>query len=371
MASGLSGQDMRHRYAGKTMKGSFFSDTLEELFKGSPIRHIHPTDRIVVFSDLHLGDGGESDDFRRNADLCTRVLTEYYLERNYILVLNGDIEDLQKFSMKKIERRWGALFELFSSFNERTELFKIVGNHDIHLISRKEHVLPLEPFLSLRLNVRGNTIFIFHGHQASLFYQRFNYIDGFLLRYFAQPMGIMYYSVAQDSAKRFKVEKRVYDFSTKQKILSIIGHTHRPLFESFSKIDSTKFKIEQLCRSFINARDGEKKSIERDIKFYRFELQAIYEKGIKNGSRSSLYNSNLLVPCLFNSGCAIGKRGITAIEIEDNKIALVYWFDRAREEKHFSHNEQPIEQLGRSSYYRMVLKRDCLSYIFTRINLLT
>jgi UDP-2,3-diacylglucosamine pyrophosphatase LpxH len=320
---------------------------------------------------MHLGGGGESDDFLRNADLCTRVLRDHYLNSGYCLVLNGDIEDLQKFSMKRIERRWREIFELFSAFNEQTGLFKIVGNHDIHLISRKEYPFPLKLLRSLRLRFRKNTIFIFHGHQASLFYERFNYLDGFFLRYFAQPMGIMNYSVSHDSAKRFRVEKRVYDFSAKRKILSIIGHTHRPLFESLSKIDSIKFKIEQLCRSFIDARDGERRSIERDIVFYRNELQAIYDRGMKNGSRSSLYNSNLLVPCLFNSGCTIGKRGITAIEIENNMISLVYWFDRSRGEKHFSHNELPIEQLGQSGYYRMVLKRDCLNYIFTRINLLT
>jgi UDP-2,3-diacylglucosamine pyrophosphatase LpxH len=320
---------------------------------------------------MHLGGGGESDDFLRNADLCTRVLRDFYLQKEFILILNGDIEDLQKFSRKKIEGRWGEMYELFSSFKSKTELFRVVGNHDIHLLSKRDYPAIQRPLRSLRLDFMGNRIFIFHGHQASLFYEKFNYIDGFFLRYFAQPFGIMNYSVSHDSAKRFKVEKRVYNFSAERKILSIIGHTHRPLFESLSKIDSIKFKIEQLCRSFINAHDGEKKNIARDIRFYKHELQAVYDKGMKNGSRSSLYNSNLLVPCLFNSGCTVGKRGITAIEVEDSSIALVYWFDRAREEKHFSHNEMPIERFGKSNYYRMVLKRDCLDYIFTRINLLT
>jgi UDP-2,3-diacylglucosamine pyrophosphatase LpxH len=285
--------------------------------------------------------------------------------------LNGDIEDLQKFSRRKILNRWGEMYELFSSFDRETALYRVVGNHDIHLLSGREHHAAQKPLRSLRLNFMGNSMFIFHGHQASLFYEKFNYIDGFFLRYFAQPFGIMNYSVSHDSAKRFKVERRVYDFSAARKILSIIGHTHRPLFESFSKIDSIKFKIEQLCRSYIDAQNGEKKSIERDIMFYRSELQAVYDKDMKNGSRSSLYNSNLLVPCLFNSGCTVGKRGITAIEIKNSVISLVYWFDRDREKKHFSHNELPIEELDKSNYYRMVLKSDCLNYIFTRINLLT
>ena len=47
---------------------------------------------------------------------------------------------------------------------------------------------------------------------------------------------------------------------------------------------------------------------------------------------------------------AVGKRGITAIEIENNTISLLYWFDREGEKKHFSHNELPIQELENSNY---------------------
>jgi UDP-2,3-diacylglucosamine pyrophosphatase LpxH len=353
------------------MNDRFFTSILEELFESSPIRMLQAEDKLVIFSDMHLGGGSEADDFLRNADICSRVLREHYLKNGFTLVLNGDIEDLQKYSRKKIIGRWGEMYELFHAFDAQTALFRVVGNHDIHLLSGRDYAAAPKPLRGLRLDFMGNSIFIFHGHQASLFHEKFNYIDGFFLRYFAQPFGIMNYSVSHDSVKRFKVERRVYDFSAARKILSIIGHTHRPLFESLSKIDSIKFRIEQLCRSYIDAQNGVKERIARDIRFYRQELQAVYDKDMKNGSRSSLYNSNLLVPCLFNSGCTVGKRGITAIEIENSTIRLVYWFDREREKKHFSHTGLSIEQLENSNYYRMVLKSDCLNYIFTRINLLT
>jgi hypothetical protein len=42
----------------------------------------------------------------------------------------------------------------------------------------------------------------------------------------------------------------VYGFSSRRKIVSIIGHIHRPLFESLSKIDTLKYRIEQLCRHY-------------------------------------------------------------------------------------------------------------------------
>jgi hypothetical protein len=97
------------------------------------------------------------------------------------------------------------------------------------------------------------------------------------------------------------------------------------------------------------------------------------------------------VPCLFNSGCAVGKRGFTALEIEDERIALVHWFDRRRSDRHLrrapgptgvfgvsdvgleetpDRSPLPPEQLGDSDFFRLVLNRDSLDYIFTRIRLL-
>jgi hypothetical protein len=67
----------------------------------------------------------------------------------------------------------------------------------------------------------------------------------------------------------------------------------------------------------------------------------------------------------------IGKTGMTAIEITDKTIALVHWFDKKKSEKHFSHNEQILERLSTSDYYKLTLKKDYLDYIFTRIKLLT
>lgn len=48
----------------------------------------------------------------------------------------------------------------------------------------------------------------------------------------------------------------------------------------------------------------------------------------KNGKISMLdFYTFFNIPCLFNSGCVIGKRGVTAPEIEEVNIRLVHWFD--------------------------------------------
>jgi hypothetical protein len=86
--------------------------------------------------------------------------------------------------------------------------------------------------------------------------------------------------------------------------------------------------------------------------------------------QESLYNEGPLVPCLFNSGCGVGKRGMTALEIDRGSINLVHWFDRNITNKYFSFNGYSPERLDETSFYRVKLKTDELRYIFSRINLL-
>jgi hypothetical protein len=74
---------------------------------------------------------------------------------------------------------------------------------------------------------------------------------------------------------------------------------------------------------------------------------------------------------LFNSGCGIGRHGITAIEIVQGRAALIYWFDRRKSAKYFESEGYQPQQLGDSDYFRVILKDEDLDYIFTRINLLS
>ncbi len=351
------------------MKKATLLRNLQELFQNAPVHPLGEHDRVVVFSDLHIGNGTERDDFRRNAGLFRHILRTYYTEGGYTLILNGDIEELHRFSPRKVQAAWPAVFEQFRDLARGGRLFKIVGNHDDELLAWQNtgftRSLP-----AIRLQQGENTILIFHGHQASSLFTRYNDLIGFLLRFVVSPLGIKNYSVSHNSMKKYRTEKLVYRFSSANKLLSIIGHTHRPLFESLSKVDSIKFRIEHLCRAYTTAKAAQRADIEREITLYKNELAEIYAKSRKNGTRSSLYNSNLVVPCVFNSGSGVGKRGITAIEIQGDTIKLVHWFDVRKSSKPLAFNEYAPRRLGESTYYRSVLKQDSLHYIFNRINLL-
>ena len=134
-------------------------------------------------------------------------------------------------------------------------------------------------------------------------------------------------------------------------------------------MDFLNYRIEELCRAYPSA-DGDKRTaIKQKIAALKTQLDACYKRGKKIGLRSGRYN-NITIPSIFNSGCTIGKRGITALEIEGNKIRLVYWYNGKQSRKFISDRDnQPVE-LGTTGFSRVILNEDSLDYVFSRIHLL-
>lgn len=346
-------------------------EKLEALYREAPVYALKKSDRIVIFSDLHVGDGRRGDDFLENGPFFQYILERYYLKKNFSLILNGDIEELYRYSLREILNGWPGLYKLFAQFNERDALIKIYGNHDFELRRVTRFPFPIQPLEACRLRLKDYNIFLCHGHQGSFFMSHMHAVSRFFLRFFAKPLGIKNWAVAHDSNKKFKTEQHIYGYAKRKKIMAVIGHTHRPLFESLSKIDNLKFTIENLCRRYMEAGKKERRVIKRRIRHLEEDLEFHMSENRKLASRASLYNEGELFPCLFNSGCAIGKRGITAIEIQDGTVALVHWFDRKRSRKYLKEEGVQPKRLNKSDYYRVVLKVDELDYIFTRIKLLT
>lgn len=324
-------------------------------------------DKWVIFSDVHMGDGGSSDDFKPNSAMFTNALSDYYLQNNFGLILNGDIEELLRFPLTKIRQRWADVYALFDAFRARNQLIKIAGNHDLELLVNKELQPEYDVKEAVRFQFGEDHLNIFHGHQASKSFQEQSELVGFTLKYFANPLRIKNYSVAHNSLKQYKIEKRVYGYSAFHKAVSVIGHTHRPLFESMHKVERLKFKIEQLCREYATSEPTEE--ILESIKTLKKELKKYARRGL-NPFTNYVYNSVFHIPCLFNSGCVIGKRGMTGLEISEGKIRLIHWFDKNTSKKYLQHSGYQPEQLGDSDYYRMVINEESLHYIFTRIKFL-
>ncbi len=343
---------------------------LNKLFEASPTIELSSKNKWVIFSDLHMGDGGSTDDFKRNSKLFGTVLKYRYLNEDYSLILNGDIEELQRFQVEKIVGKWKEIYALFDAFNRKDSFFKTIGNHDLELKLMKNLPFDYAHYESLKLKFGKDHLFVFHGHQASKKYQEHNELIGFTLKYFANPLGIKSYSVSHSSQKQYKIEKQVYGFSAFQKVVSIIGHTHRPLFESLHKVERLKFNIEQLCRDHVNAREEDQDSIKQEIKAQKKELKKHYRQNKGHSFQNYVYNTLFHIPCVFNSGCVVGKHGMTCLEIEGDQIRLVHWFDKNISKKYLKKGYH-AERLGDSDFYRMVINEESLHYVFTRIKFLS
>ena len=171
-------------------------ESLRRLAATVPERSLAGGDRILIVSDLHLGNGGSRDDFRRNATLFEAALRQYYLPAGFLLVLNGDIEELQRFPLPEVRRAWSRTFDLFAEFRRGAGLYKIYGNHD-YVLSLRDDPFPAEQLLEGLCLRRGEqALFVFHGHQASLFQERFMSLSALALRYVATPLGFRSYSTS-------------------------------------------------------------------------------------------------------------------------------------------------------------------------------
>jgi predicted phosphodiesterase len=302
--------------------------------------------------------------------MLTCVLEEYYFKKGWILVLNGDIEELQKYSIDYIREKWAGLYRVFNLFERENRLFKIVGNHDEQLLLKKHGSYPYNLYTAIKINTGIVSAFVFHGHQLSEIYARLNRQMGLLIRYILKPFGIRNITSARSPYKRFNIEKKADAFSLKNNCLSIIGHTHRPLFESLGRFDYIKFELERLCRDYPASVGEERSRIENEVIALRKELGKLKRKERRDVFNQSLYGDELPVPCLFNSGCTLGKKGMNAIEITQEDIALVYWFTEGKSKKFVTRGGYETEGIPGKPYYRAVLNHNRLDYIFAKIKLL-
>ncbi len=141
-----------------------------------------------------------------------------------------------------------------------------------------------------------------------------------------------------------------------------------------SRIERLKYEIENLCRVYVESSEKIRQKISEEIETKKSKLTKYTAKELLDERKkdAAIYNEAALqVPCLFNSGCVIGKRGITAIEILEGKISLVHWFDDKMERKYIHLNGSKPKQIGKEKLYKMRLNSESLSYIFGRISLLS
>lgn len=350
------------------MKFKEFLASYSSLLASAPKEELKDDARYVFLSDLHMGDGGSRDDLAPNRGLVQNMLSRYYLGNGYTLVLNGDVEDLSKFRYTDIRKAWASLYSIFDEFASEGRLRKIVGNHDLGLLMIKDYPYSLSHGFVLE---RGrDRLFVFHGHQASRFFTKHDYLSDFIVRYLAKPLAIKNSSVDDDKQRRFKTERRIYRASRNLGVVAVTGHTHRPLFESLSKYDSLRWAIEGLVAEYPLADGSRKKSIADMVAMYRNELAHLGKRELAFDLSRSLYDrGSLLVPCLFNSGCATGKHGATAIEYRNGDLQLVQWTGKRGPKPYVELEALGRDRIDGTSYARYLLRSSPAAHVFARLEL--
>ena len=127
---------------------------MQQLCEKTEELNLSDDDRIVIFSDLHVGDRKSLDDFKGNSEILKTVLNEYYFKKGYTLILNGDVEELHRYSLHEIRKQWTDLYSIFDRFFDQGRLYKLFGNHDSKLFSLFEAQLRYPLYESLKLKYK-------------------------------------------------------------------------------------------------------------------------------------------------------------------------------------------------------------------------
>ena len=212
-------------------------ERMDSLYNQARPVSIDSDSKFVIFSDLHVGNRRSRDDFRINSEMFMEILKKKYYPQGFTLILNGDVEELLRVPLKRIQGKWPDLYNTFELFHKEGRLIKTYGNHDIDLSIQKNTGINGDIVEAVKLEYEKDSILVFHGHQASPYRGWVNILIGILLKFIAHPLWIKNFSLSHDNTRIHRTERRVYEYAKKKKIIAIIGHTHRPIFESLSEID--------------------------------------------------------------------------------------------------------------------------------------
>jgi predicted phosphodiesterase len=338
-------------------------------------------DKYVIFSDQHIG----MKEFDDNKQLYLKAL-DYYYQRGFKLIVIGDFEELHRFGIRALKNKYGSdLYAKENKFLQQGRYHRMFGNHDIDWRAPRRvgkdlsDILPnLKIVEGIKFKWNGNFIFLTHGHQGDFINDTLGKVGRWFLRWVAHPLGFSSFTTpAKNYIKRRKDETEYYNWAKSRKIIFIAGHTHRPMFESLTKIDRLRIEIENKVREYIAEKDPDKKrNLEKEIKSKRKELLRVRELEGEKEKWPRLEQTELLIPCYFNDGSCLHRNGITCIELGEEKIRLIFLYDKSKRENRKKHlRGLPTSKLGtgnpESHYMHQVLEDEELEYVFARIQLLS
>jgi UDP-2,3-diacylglucosamine pyrophosphatase LpxH len=292
--------------------------------------------KFALLSDLHLGNGGEADDFYDNREALLNAL-EHYLYKGFTLILLGDVEELWQFDLEVIEEAYSnSIYAKMREFGDE-RVYRIFGNHDREWGGLRDPIKTAKSCAALAdeaikiKDTQGRVTFLLvHGHQGSLDSDKLAWISRFLVRIYTGLEPILKFtgmfragSMTKSSVAR-DFERTLYLWAKSHQAIIICGHSHRAIFASEPYSEMLRKRIAELRVE--NTRRGlpRPQRVRNQQEIEQLEAQ-LRDEELKGRVIDPLEIGKQPTPCYFNTGCCLYTDGATAIEIEDNVIRLVKW----------------------------------------------
>ena len=220
-------------------------------------------DKIVVFSDHHKGIRDASDDFRSSEPAYLKAL-DYYEQHGYTLILLGDSEEFWEVPLEKVIEVNSPILKKEALFFKKGLYYRVFGNHDDVWASKrkvKKYLSKDYPGLityeSIIITVGNKHFFLVHGHQGELLSDHLRYISKLIVKWFWRPYQIITKKKLSRLSGNLKDiqwhDTAIYSWAVKHKnLVTIAGHTHRPIWLSLSHEEQQKQTIPKRKPCYFN-----------------------------------------------------------------------------------------------------------------------
>lgn len=211
------------------------SSRLDRAFSQALILPLNKCTKYALVSDCHRGVGTSSDNFLKNQHLYFAAMEHYYRE-GFTYIELGDGEELwENRCISHIEDIHSDVYDMFTQFKKRGRLYLIYGNHNIIM---KKNPAYQESIILYSKEQPEKSLYLTHGHQASLLNSVFWPLARFLVRYVWSPlenMGVLDpTSAAKNYTVKEKCEEGLESWAKDNHRILVTGHTHRPVLSAES-----------------------------------------------------------------------------------------------------------------------------------------
>jgi len=319
-------------------------DSLIDARENSLSFDIH-TDKLILVSDLHKGGKNRADDFR-HCEAAYITALNHYFKQGYRLCVMGDAEELWEEFPRTVIQKNSLAFAAEKQFHEAGRYLRLWGNHDEiwddkgmvnTLLQPVYGELPLRVVEAILLNMYDGdetlgSMLLVHGHQGTQFGGKNLAFPKWVLHNVWRPIqvvtGLSCNTPATDWRLRLDRDKIFYHWASQQPGLVLIsGHTHAPVFASYSHRARLIKEISEAGKGLAILTEAEHAAELARIDEMSADLRQAESK-ISDEERKTFQPRENPLPCYFNTGCCAFEDGdITGIEIADGEIRLVRWPD--------------------------------------------